>query len=466
MTRAYFAVFVAATLAIGLRSSPSHAQPGQGSAAGPARDTIAFVDITVLPMDRERVLTHQTVLVADGRITKMGSATGTSLPTSATRVDGRGKFLLPGFVDMHAHFLAGTEDLTTPAGRQLALYVANGFTTVRGLGGAPSALLLRARIDSGLVVGPRLVVASPSINGRSAKTTADVSRLVEAARVAGFDLVKTHGGFPDASFYDTLVAATKRAKLPLVGHVTPEFGLRRAMDAGQQIEHLDGFIAEIVDGGLPPQKDPQIIADSALLSHINAGKLARLAREMATRRLWNDPTLSLFEVATSDSTPEQYAQRLEMKYAAPGWAAQYAKQKAPMLTDFPANGRLALTAARRQIIRALYAAGAKLLIGSDSPQLFVLPGFGARDEMLAFVRAGLPPYAALEAATRNAAEFLGRSDDVGTVAVGKRADLVVLGGDPLKDIGNIARVDGVMLSGRWLAAPALASLIAPLETKP
>ena len=450
---------VSASLAIALSASRSHAQVT-------TRDTVAFVDISVLPMDRERVLTHQTVLIADGRIARISNAAGAAIPANATRVDGRGKFLLPGFVDMHAHFLAGTDDIATPAGRQLALYVANGFTTVRGLGGAPSALTLRARIDSGLVVGPRLVVASPSINGRSAKTVADVSRLVEAARVAGFDLVKTHGGFPDASFYDTLVAATKRAHLSLVGHVTPEYGLRRAMDAGQQIEHLDGFIAEIVDGELPPLKDAQIIADSAVLSHINPGKLTRLAREMATRHLWNDPTLSLFEVVTSDSTPEQYAQRREMRYAATGWAAQYAKQKAPTLTDFSPSGRLAFTAARRQIIRALYAAGAKLLIGSDSPQLFVLPGFGAREEMLAFVRAGLPPYAALEAATRNAAEYLGRAADVGTVAVGKRADLVVLGGDPLKDIGNIARVDGVMLGGRWLGAPALASLIAPLEAKP
>jgi imidazolonepropionase-like amidohydrolase len=423
----------------------------------PAATTVAFVDVSVIPMDRERVIQHQTVVVRDGRIATMGRSRTTAIPSGATRVDGAGKFLMPGLMDMHAHFSPGTEDLAEPAGRQLALYLTTGFTTVRGLGGAPTAIGLRDRIARGELLGPSLVVASPSINGSTAHSIADVLRLVDEAKRGGFDLVKTHGNFPSGAFYDTLAAATKRAGLPLSGHVTPEFGLRKAMAAGQQVEHLDGIIAEILRPDAPSPGGGQVVADVALLQQVDSARLTALANDMAQRGIWNGPTLALFEVVATDSTVEELSRAPELRYAPAASVKQYAAQKSGTY-QIPADGRRAFVETRRRIVRALSAAGAKMLIGSDSPQLFLIPGYSALRELDAFVVAGLSPYTALEAATRNPAEYLGRAADAGTVATGKRADLILLDANPLQSIANVRRLSGLMLNGRWIGAAQLTAL--------
>ena len=427
----------------------------------PAVGAVAFVDVTVVPMDRERALPHQTVVVEGGRVVSLGPAAGVRVPAGAARVDGRGRFLMPGLVDMHAHLAPGTESLADPAGRQLALYLATGFTTVRSLGIAPqngpAALALRDRVARGEALGPTLVVASPSVNGNSAKTPADAARLVAEAKRAGYDAVKTHGNFASAETYDSLAAAARRERIPLSGHVTPDYGLARAMAAGQQIEHLDGYIAAalrdvvVAPGG-------QLIVEPDVLAQVDEGKLRALVQETARRGIWNGPTLALFATITSDSTPEQLARRPELRYTPAQALPQWANQKNQIL-QAPAEGRRAYAALRDRIVRELHAAGARLLVGSDSPQLYMTPGHGALREIDAFVAAGLSPYAALEAATRNPAEYLGRAD-AGTVAVGKRADLLLLDADPLADVANVRRVAGVMVGGRWLDAARLEGLLA------
>ena len=425
----------------------------------PPAGAVAFVDVTVVPMDRERVVEHQTVVVDRGRVVALGPAASTRVPAGAARVDGRGRFLMPGLIDMHAHVAPGTESLADPAGRQLALYLAAGVTTARALGIAPpaaaGALALRDRIARGEALGPTLYLSAPSLHGNSVKSTADAVRLVEDAKRQGFDVVKTHGNFASAEIYDSVAAAAKRVGLPLAGHVTPEFGLARAMAAGQQIEHLDGYIAAALRDGVttPPG---QFVFDPAVLAQVDEARLGAVIREMARRRVWNGPTLALFAALASDTTAEQLARRAELRYMPPQALAQWATQKG-QIVGAPADGRRAYVALRDRIVRDLHAAGAKLLVGSDSPQLYMAPGYGTLREIEAFVAAGLSPYAALEAATRNPAEFLGRAD-LGTVAVGRRADLILLDGNPLADIANVRRLAGTMVGGRWLDAGRLEAL--------
>jgi imidazolonepropionase-like amidohydrolase len=425
---------------------------------------VAIVDVSVVPMDRERILAHQTVVVEGGRIVAMGPAAATRIPSDAMRVRGQGKFLAPGLVDMHAHFAPGTESLNDGAGRQLALYLATGFTTVRGLGGAPTALALRDRIRRGELVGPRLVVASPSINGRSVHSPAEAAARVREAKAAGFDLIKTHGMFPTGESYDSLVAAARAAQLPLSGHVTPEYGLRRAMDAGQQIEHLDGFIAEVVADGAPAPDGGQMILDPAVLTRIDTAKVTALAREVARRHLWNGPTLALFRTVMSDEPPESLLTRPELRYVPAAGVRPFVEEKRKILAGTPPEGRHLFLAARDQLVKALWLAGARLLVGSDSPQFFMVPGYSAYREIDAFAEAGLSPYAALEAATRNPAEYLGVASDVGTVAVGKRADLVLLAKNPLESTRNLRSLDGVMVAGRWIDRGTLDQMLAAVAT--
>lgn len=359
----------------------------------------AFVDVTVIPMDRERTVPHQTVLVSDGKIIALGPVASTKVPANAKRIDGRGKFLMPGLVEMHAHFAAGGEGIAEPSGRQLALYIVSGFTTVRGLNGAPSARVLRDKIAAGAVAGPRLIVGSPSVNGHSAHSVAEVVSMVEQDKRDGYDLIKTHGQFPSVEYYDSLVAVARREGLPLVGHVTPEYGLSRAIAAHQQIEHLDGYIAAVMEDGIQAPGG-QLLADARLLSHVDAAKVKAIAETTAREHIWNDPTISLFETIASDETPDELSRRAEMEFATDQEKQQFVAQKTGVLANVPADGRARFIEVRRQLLRALHDAGAKLMIGSDSPQFFQLPGFGTLREIESFVRAGLSPYAALEAATR------------------------------------------------------------------
>ena len=452
------------TVAPGLAAArqPAARQPAAPRAAD---SVIVIVDVTVLPMDRERTLAGQTVIVRGGRIAQLGPAARVRVPDGAVRVDGRGKFLLPGLIDMHAHAAAGEGLPGDGAGRQMALSLAAGVTTVRGMGVAPQAapqvLALRDRVRRGEVVGPTMVLYAPSINGQNTTTPAQARQRVRDAKAAGYDGIKTHGGF-GADVYDAMADEARRVGLPLAGHVTPGFGLERAVAAGQQIEHLDGVLAALMDSG-GPVPPGQMIVDPADLARVDERRIAAFARDQARRGVYHGPTLALFENVMSDEPGDSLARRAEMRYAPAQAVQQWTGQKNMQLRNGgPAEGRARFLALRRTLVRELHGAGAKLMAGSDSPQFFMTPGYGLHRELQALVGAGLPPYAALAAATRVPAEYLGRAD-LGTVAEGKRADLLLLDADPLADIRNAERVAGVVVQGRWIVGETLRERLAEVE---
>jgi imidazolonepropionase-like amidohydrolase len=422
-------------------------------------DVLAIENVTVLPMDRERELPGQTVIVRDGRIAAIGPAESTRAPEGAVRVDGRGKVLLPGLVDMHVHIAPGKGDPADPAGRTLALLVANGITTARSMIGHPDHLALREQVASGELTGPRLVLAGPPLTAASAPSPDSAAALVRAQARAGFDFVKVIGGFgPDV--YDAVVKAARETRLPVSGHVTPEVGLDRAIAAGQQIEHLDGYVEALVADGSPVTRSESQVAPGPILEHLDERKLPALAARMRERGIWNTPTLTLFALLLSDRTADQLASRPEMRYVPPQALAAWREQRSAMLADAsPASERTRFVEIRRQTARALHDAGAKLLAGSDSPQFFQVAGFALHDELASLADAGLSPYAVIEAATRNPAEYLGRLSEVGTVETGKRADLLLVEGDPLADLSRLRRPAGIVLGGRWLPRAELDRLL-------
>jgi alpha-D-ribose 1-methylphosphonate 5-triphosphate diphosphatase PhnM len=211
----------------------------------------AFVDVTVLPMDAERRLEHQTVIVSGGRITEMGPAATIRVPAGATRIDGRGKFLMPGFAEMHAHL---PNPATAPPGiveRVLFLYVANGVTTARGMLGNPAHLALRDSIARGGLLGPRLFVAGPALGGGTVPTPADGARMAREQRAAGYDHLKIQEGL-SAEAYDSIVAAAKAAGVRFAGHVPDAVGVARVLAAGQaSVDHFDNYAATLdADGAV------------------------------------------------------------------------------------------------------------------------------------------------------------------------------------------------------------------------
>jgi imidazolonepropionase-like amidohydrolase len=316
-------------------------------------------------------------------------------------------------------------------------------------------------VARGEVVGPTIVLYAPSINGQNTTTPEQARQRVRDAKAAGYDGIKTHGGF-GADVYDALADEARRAGLPLAGHVTPGFGLERAVAAGQQVEHLDGVLAALMTPGAPVPPG-QLIVDPAELARVDERRIAALARDHARRGVYHGPTLALFENVMSDAPGDSLARRAEMRYAAPQAVQQWTGQKNMQLQNGgPAEGRARFLGLRRTIVRELHLAGAKLMAGSDSPQFFMTPGYGLHRELQALVGAGLPPWAALQAATRVPAEYLGRAE-LGTVAEGKRADLLLLDADPLADVRNAERVAGVLVQGRWIPGDALRARLVEVE---
>jgi hypothetical protein len=238
------------------------------------------------------------------------------------------------------------------------------------------------------------------------------------------------------------------------------------MAANQQIEHLDGFLQELLAPTYAGPPLGQIVFDESALDAVDRTRIRPLASEFATRGLWNGPTLALFETISNDSTPEELLARSNMQFIAPNAVAAWTNQRRQTLTNPPPReARQLFIDLRRQIVRELDAAGAKLLVGSDSPQAFMTPGDAVHRELEAFVAAGLTPFRALLAATRNPAEYLGISDSSGTVAVGKRADLVMVASNPLDRIGNVRTVVGVMSAGRWYDSSTLETIRAAVSSR-
>jgi imidazolonepropionase-like amidohydrolase len=422
-------------------------------------ESTAIINVTVIPMTSETLLGAQTVIVTDGEIVAIGAVDDTPLPEDAVVVDGTDRFLMPGLSEMHGHvpgISSGSLD------RVLQLFVANGITTVRGMLGQPSHLELRSALQKGEILGPRLFTSGPSLNGRSVTGPETAISMVEQQHAAGYDFLKIHPGLTRAEF-DAMAATADRLGIRFAGHVPEDVGIERALAAGiATIDHLDGYMESL----LRPHDDPSgglsgffgvFIADQA-----DETKIAAIAAATAKAGVWNVPTDSLFRHATSSATsPDDMVDWPEMKYMPAATVDRWRRAKRDVLDDanYHPDTAARAVALRQQLILQLQRNGAGLLLGSDSPQIFNVPGFAIHRELEYLVDAGLTPFEALQTGTANPAEFFGRSGEFGVVQTGAEADLILLDANPLDDITNTRRIHGVMLRGRWLPRSELDGIL-------
>jgi len=413
--------------------------------AGLSAQTTVFDGVHVIPMDRERVLENQTVVVQDGRIAAMGTRGTVAVPAGAVRVPGEGRFLIPGLAEMHAHIPA------PEAGAQftenvLFLYVAAGVTTIRGMLGHPDHLALRGRVERGEMIGPRIWTSGPSVNGNSVTTPDSAVRTAAHQKQAGYDFIKIHPGLARPVF-DSLDAAADRAGIRYAGHVPIDVGLDRALEAGYwSIDHLDGYVEALAGRSSAPGGGWFGVA---FTGDVQADRIAEVARRTREAGVWNVPTQVLMESYATAETADDMSRRPEVRYMPARTRAQWVAWKRDAATQQPQAVFDRWIAIRRSLIKALHDAGAGLLLGSDAPQVWNVPGFSVHHELEALVAAGLTPYEALATGTRNIATYLGTTDRAGTIAAGKQADLILLEGNPLTDIRNTTRRAGVMIRGVW-----------------
>ena len=409
-----------------------------------AADDTVITRVNVISMLNPGIQADRDVTVRDGKIVSIGAG-GAPVPADARVIDGTDRFLIPGLAEMHAH---------VPVEREyrdevLFLWVANGVTTARGMLGDPSHLALRDDLLAHRVLGPRLITSGPSFSGRSGGGPEAVAARVREQRQAGYDFLKIHPGLTAGEF-EALATTASEVGITFAGHVTASVGLWPSLAAGQTtVDHLDGYFdvlvpenAEIPEGaafsfglGLTPLVDPDRIAAVATRTRELGGAVV--------------PTETLSENTASAHAWRAMTERPEFQYLPRELRSGYVErlQRAARRVD-PEVGAEFL-ALRKMLVKALHDAGVPVLLGSDSPQTFNVPGFSIHRELEAMVAAGLSPYEALATGTTAPAGFFGTTD-WGAIAPGRHADLVLLEADPLADIGNTRRIAGVMVRGRWL----------------
>ena len=423
-----------------------------------ASESIAFINVNVVPMAAEIVVEQQTVVVRTGKIAAIGPVDGVPIPEDAIVVDGTDRYLMPGLAEMHAH----VPDADSPeVGRYFNLYVANGVTMIRGMLGRPSHIDLRERLERGEAFGPRLVTSGPSINGRSVEGAEQARRMVRDQHATGYDFVKIHPG-PTRDEFEAVAETANGLGMPFAGHVPVAVGVRRALELGiATIDHLDGYFAALLPPDSPGGGGFGGFFDVFLADEIEADRIVQLAAATADAGTWNVPTEVLVEQLVDETPIVELRNRPEMRYVPAEVVDRWAEAKAAQLADRDYDPEVARRAIelRRTLILELHRAGAGLLLGADSPQIFNVPGFSLHRELDALVAAGLTPYEALRTGTVAVAEFLGTS--TGIVAVGRDADLVLLDANPLADIGNSRRIHGVVLRGTWYPAAALERRLEP-----
>lgn len=435
----------------------------------PARQSIAIVDVTVVDPTQAHASAPRTVLIEDGRIVAVAESRAAVVPDRALRVDGHGRYLIPGLVDLHVH-LFNLVSKRPPNDWTFPLFVANGVTAVREMSTNADGLVQvrgwNAALERGDIVAPRIVAAGIAVGGASPQDAVDA---VDAAADAGADFIKVFSELPQAQWQAVLAAAQRRG-LALVGHVPAQVALQAAAEAGQHDnEHLmqaveacsrleTTLITRRRTGGaaLAPER---LDADTRQAAQqFDAKRCHVVATALAAAGQLQVPTLVLPHTEAGN-VAAALASDPRWVYLRADERLRWQRAQAELTADDHALFGERWSALRR-IASIFHRQGVVLMAGTDTPMPGVYPGYSLHEELALLVAAGLSPREALGAATVQPARFLGIDANSGAIAVGRRADLVLLDADPTRDIRNTRRIRAVVLDGRLLTREALDALLA------
>jgi imidazolonepropionase-like amidohydrolase len=401
------------------------------------QNSLVLLHVTVIDMTGAAVKADMTVIVAGGRIAAIGKTNKLHIPKDSQVINATGKFLIPGLWDMHTHI--GNEDFDKNA--YLRLFIANGVTGIRVMFGELEHYVWRKEIDSGKLLGPRLVVASREID--EAKTSAqEACKAIRKAKQEGADFFKVHDGLPKDS-YLALMDEARRIGLRVEGHVPVSISAEEASAAGQKsIEHFTGL--------------NEAESDSR--------KALALSAIFKKNQTWLCPTLIMRNnYAVLDDKRQVNDERL--KYVEPSWQKRWVRMVNES-GNAPANewsNRKEIVRKEKNLVGLMHKAGVNMLAGTDNTNPFCFPGFSIHDELAILVDAGLAPLEALQTATLNPAKFLNKLHLLGTVEKGKLADLFLLDANPLADIHNTTKIHAVVVNGQFIGRQELDRMLDEVE---
>jgi len=412
--------------------------------------TIVFKNVNVIAMDSDHVAANKTVVVNNGKIISISDAKNAKFSSNAFVVDGSGKYLMPGLAEMHAH-VPPVDDIE-PMKEVLMLFVLNGVTTIRGMLGHPKHLELRSKIQKGEILGPRFYTSGPSFNGSSVKSKEEGAGKVREQKKAGYDFLKMHPGLTLENF-NAVARTAKEEDIPFAGHVSFAVGVWRAIDAGYAtIDHLDGFVESLVPGIDTVSENSTGLFGTFIGYRADTNRIKTLVTGLRNKRIWVVPTQALAERwIAPDKDPEVLGKEPEMVYMKQETVNDWIKSKKSLMSNpsYKPDQVDEFVKLRRKIIFECNRGGVGLLLGSDGPQVFNVPGFSVHHELKYMVDAGLTPYEALKTGTVNVGVFY---DDPlrGIIKTGAVSDLVLLNGNPLEDINQTKNIAGVMVGTKYL----------------
>jgi imidazolonepropionase-like amidohydrolase len=421
---------------------------------------VAFVHAAVVPMDEERVLQDQTVVVKDGEIVAIGPSASVRAPARAKRINARGRYLTPALSDMHVHLLGESWNAAIPPEQQLERkdvpfesflfpYIANGVTTVQDLMATPESVAARASVERGEMIGPRIILAKmidgpqrawPPPLSAWVKTPAEARAAVLSAREDGYDKIKVYS-FLSKDSYDAITEAAREAGIEVMGHVPMDLSVEYVIEAGQNAiahseeiaKHTSAYDAERVD------YYAQLLVDSEIWM------IPTLVTTHNFLQLFEDPD-RLFATPGAEyfSHPMQRAV----------WMFLWSNLYEPIPPEDRAKLRDAYVDFQRPLIKAMHdkGGGDRLLAGSDALMAGLVAGFSLHGELQELVDVGLTPFEALQTATVNPAAYLGESALRGTIELGKETDLLLIDANPIEDVAAASKIAGVLMRGRWISA--------------
>lgn len=448
----------------------------------PQADVIALTHVTVIDMTGAAPKSDMTVVSTRDRITAIGRTGKVRVPSGARIISAAGQFLIPGLWDMHAHF--------TETERTFPMFIANGVVGVRNVGGKPEDVFRwREDVAHGRLVGPRIVASGPIVDGPKivargpavgVGTPAEGRQMVQKLKQQGADFVKVYDQLPRDTYF-AIIDEAKKLKIPIVGHVPVSITTIEASDAGQRsIEHLGSILEgtssaerELRNWPAPQVKNddysviPRNIAarGTRMLDTYDEKKARQVFAHLVKNQTWQVPTLvTKRSLALIDEIVSVHDERL--KYIPEAMQRRWGPQENFLLryrTPEYIVYNKRLFKKELELVGAMHRAGVPFMTGTDLSIPYVFPGFGVHDELALLVGAGFTPMEALQAATRNPAMYLGELSSHGTIQRGKFANLVLLDANPLENISNTQRINGVILKGRYFPKKELEQMLAEAE---
>lgn len=399
--------------------------------------------VNIIPMDNNKVLQNYDVLVHKGKIIRIGKTGKVRHFKTAVIINAKGKYLLPGLAELHAH--VPPTDNEEAIIETMNLFMLHGITSIRGMLGHPKHLIVRAKILNGEFPAPRFFTSGPSFNGNSVKSPQEGMEMVRLQKQEGYDFLKLHPGL-SREIFDSIAMQAVQLAIPFAGHVSFDVGIWRAIEARYAtIDHLDGFIEGITPGIQNITAAEAGFFGINLTDKADTTQFQRLMKELWQNRVWVVPTQALAERWMSPLvTTEELLLAEGMQYISEEVKRQWANAKNNFINNpnFDSAQAVRYLHLRRRLIQLCQENGVGLLLGSDAPQVFNVPGISTHQELEYLVQSGLTEYQALQSGTINAGLFFKRK--TGIIKPGYLSDFIIVSGNPLEDISNTRNIEGIM----------------------